>query len=163
MQIIVEYLAGFVREFFGDAVVKTASALLGGVFLGWLGGPSAAVTALIVLMSVDFLLGFCRAWKASRISPSKLKYGFLKFFLYALAIIAAHHVDEALNSQVEPLLHVRVKFRDFLIIYLAVCDGLSIFKHLHCLGVPIPHQIINRLETLKDCKITPDGPKERAK
>jgi phage-related holin len=50
-----------------------------------------------------------------------------------------------------------------LILYLVLCDALSVFRHLHCLGMPIPHQLINRLESLKECKISMGEAKEKGK
>ena len=155
MHTLMEYLAGLGRELVGDAVFKLAGSLAGGVFLSSLGLGSAAIKALFALMCLDFALGFYRAWCARRISGKRLRYGFAKFFLYFLAILAAHHVDMALNTKAEPFVHV--DFCGFLVLYLVICDGLSIFRHLHCLGVPIPRQIIDRLESLRDCKLLPDG------
>jgi len=154
MQPILEYLAGFVRDLFGDAAVKFVAALTGGVFLGSLDWLWVATKALFVLMCLDFGLGLWRAWLDSNVSTAKLRGGFGKFLLYLLAILAAHHVDQA----AEPLVHVN--FRAFLILYLAICESLSIFRHLCRFGVPIPKTLINRLETLRDCEIVPGKPKE---
>jgi toxin secretion/phage lysis holin len=153
MQSVLEYLAGFLRQILGDVVVKAMVSLSGGVFLGWVGALGGAMNALVWLMCMDFVLGFARGWVAKRISGAKLKYGFMKFLLYFAAIIAAHNVDEALNAKFAPIVHM--DFTGFLILYLVLCEALSIFRHLHCFGVPIPKQLVNRLESLRDCELMP--------
>lgn len=147
MHPILEFLAGFVRDLLGDVAFKTVAALTGGVFLGIFDWGGVAIKALFFLLCMDFALGLSRAWLARKVSGAKLRKGFGKFLLYLLAILAAHHVDQA----AEPLVHVN--FRAFVVLYLALCDALSIFRHLHCFGVPIPRQMIDRLETLRDCDL----------
>jgi len=154
MQPLLEYLAGFIRDLFGDAAWKALGALTGGVFLGAFDWIWVATKALFILICLDFALGLMRAWMDRNVSMSKLRRGFGKFFLYLLAILAAHYVDQA----AEPL--VNVSFRAFLILYLSICEALSIFRHLCHFGVPIPKQLINRLETFKDCELVPGKPKE---
>jgi len=146
---MLEYLAAFCRDLLGDAAFKGLAALTGGFFLGLFDWGGGAIKAVFVLMCLDFGLGLLRAWMGNRLSGGKLRYGFGKFLLYFLAILAAHHVDQA----AAPVVHV--DFRAYVIVYLAVCEVLSIFKHLNCLGLPFPKHIIKRLETLRDCELPP--------
>lgn len=151
MQTILESLVGLLRDLLGDAVLKSLAALTGGVFLGVFDWGGIAIKALFFLVCMDFALGLTRAWLAGKVSLAKLRRGFGKFLLYMLAILAAHYVDQC----AAPLIHVN--FRAFVILYLALCDALSIFRHLHCFGMPISKHLINRLETLRDCDVPIQG------
>lgn len=151
MQPVLEYLLGIVRDLLGDVAVKSIAALAGGVFLGIFDWGGVAIKALFLLMCLDFALGLTRAWLSNQVSGAKLRRGFGKFLLYMLAIMAAHYVDQC----AEPL--VPVHFRAFVVLYLALCDALSIFRHLHCFGVPIPKHLIKRLETMRDCDLAVPG------
>lgn len=152
---ILQYLAGVVRDLVGDAAWKSIAAALG-VLVGLSGDDGVAVKALLTLMCLDFVLGVARAWTHKKLSMVKFRYGFIKFFLYLVAIVTAHRVDEVCNGMAAPMIHVN--FTGFLFLYLVICEGLSIFRHLHCFGVPIPKRLIDRLESLKDCKL-PGGAK----
>jgi toxin secretion/phage lysis holin len=155
---LLEYLAGFARELLGDVAFKSILALTGGVFLGVFDWGGVAIKALFWLLCIDFGMGLLRAWSSRQVSGAKLRRGFGKFLLYLLAILVAHHVDQAAS------VFVTVNFRAFIILYLVLCEALSIFRHLHCLGVPIPRQMIDRLETLRDCDLLRgSGAKERGK
>lgn len=157
MQTALEAVLALVRDLLGDVVFKSLAALTGGLFLGLFDWGGMAIKALFFLVCMDFALGLARAWFNRRVSYAKLRRGFGKFLLYMLAILAANCVDQA----AEPLVHVN--FRAFVVLYLALCDALSIFKHLHCFGVSMPKAMMSRLETLRDCDLPATGKTKESK
>ena len=142
-----------VHDILTHAAFKVGCATIGATVLNCVGGSWASARALLVLMCVDFFLGFYRAWTGGTVSARKLRKGLAKFLFYALSIMCAHHVDAALNDKFEHIIRAHSDFTGFLILYLVLCEGISAFNHLYCLGVPVPKRLISKLETLRDCQV----------
>lgn len=151
-----------VKDLTANGAIKALGASTCVVTLNCLGGSWVAARALLMLMCIDFALGFYRAWMSRHVSSQKLQRGFSKFLFYSIGVICAHHLDVALNDKVSALFRAHFDFTGFLILYLVLCEALSAFKHLHCLGMPVPKLIINRLETLRNCDF-PGSSKQKDK
>lgn len=142
------YLGEYFRDLAQGFVIKGPLACLGSCLAGFLGGWDQLIDMLFLLMCVDFLLGFWRAWHRRAFSMKKLKRGLVKFIFYALAVMVFVALDAALAEVAGSL--VRIPMRDLVIIYLCVCETLSAVKHLTAFGVPFPAALISSLESFRD-------------
>lgn len=115
----------------------------------WLfGGFDSALLALAVLYIADFALGLGRALHAGSYSSSKFRHGVGKFFVYSLAIIMANMVDVTLG---ESLPSVFAYVREFMVLYLASNEFLSVSLHLAELDIHvIPRQLTDRIRSFRD-------------
>ena len=126
---------------------KTGCAALLGTF-GWLlGGIDLPFKALMLLFAADYVLGFVRALRDSRLSLTKIKMGVYKFILYAVAVMVAHFLDLASDEAIPWLDNPA---RDFMICYLAVCEFLSVSVHLAALGIRMPLWLLSRVQRFRD-------------
>lgn len=112
-----------------------------------LGGFDVAVLALFILYAVDFGLGLYRAWMTCSISSEKFRRGMGKFILYVIVIMCAHMLDLA-TSRSFPFLKDYV--RDFIIIFVAITEFLSVCTHLAALGLRVPEALQARLRSYRD-------------
>lgn len=130
-----------------QATFKSCGAALLGV-VGWLlGGFDLPFKALMLLFAADYILGFIRALRESRVSLTKIKGGVYKFILYAVAVMVAHFLDLA-SGEAIPWLDNPA--RDFMICYLAVCEFLSVSVHLAALGIRMPVWLLSRVKRFRD-------------
>lgn len=104
-----------------------------------------SIYALLVAITLDYILGFSYAWKINTVRASKMKEGVFKYILYGIAIIIGNMLDLTIfKSSVEYWWH------NLIIIYLCVNEALSIFKHLANFWVKLPYQLISKLEAYRD-------------
>ncbi|MBI9109996.1 phage holin family protein [Maridesulfovibrio ferrireducens] len=115
----------------------------------WLfGGFDAALLALSILYLSDFALGFFRALQKGTYCSEKFRHGVGKFIAYSVAIIMANMLDVTMG---ESLPAVFAYIREFLVMYLASNEFLSVAVHLAEmeLGV-IPRQLTDRIKSFRD-------------
>lgn len=79
---MLEVFCYYTAQLFALKGLKAILASMGLYFFGVLNGLDYTVHALLVLMLMDFLLGFYEAWTEKSLSAKKLKDGALKFLLY---------------------------------------------------------------------------------
>lgn len=142
-----------------DAKLKAiAAALLSIVsWLGWLlGGWDQLVRSLTVLMVMDFVLGFWRAWRSGLISGDKMKHGLIKFLLYAMTIMTGVEIQKMFTA-----FEVGFALRDWMVGYLLLNEGMSCLEHLSAMGVPLPVWLLKRLRKYRGCLFTPMHPMGR--
>jgi len=114
----------------------------------WLfGDVNDAVIALLVLMTLDVVLGLSVAIKQCDVSSDKLRQGAMKFLLYFVLIVAANCVDKVVA--LVPLLSRVMQVRSYVMIYLAVTEGISVLENLTSLGVAVPKVMLKRLRRFK--------------
>lgn len=129
--------------------------------LSWsVGGFDQVLLYLLLLMGIDFLFGFIRAWKNHVLSSVKMKYGAVKIMLYWGLVLVAGVMDQVLtaNSVSQEGLKIlnfvgfsiNLVLRDLIIFYLSICEAISILEHLHSMGAPIPVWLVPRLRRYKD-------------
>ena len=147
----VEYLCGAFRDLLGGLALKAGLSTGVGIACLWVGGRDRMLEGLFYLLCLDFALGFAHGWKLGRLSKAKFLGGLAKFLLYFLALLCTALLDTVINAKMESLWHA--PFRDFLIIYFCVNEALSILKHLHFFGVPLPKRLMDRLTDYRDCKL----------
>lgn len=116
---------------------------------GWLFGAWTALFGiLLLLMCLDFGLGFLRGWLRCRVSSTKIKYGLAKFVFYGLALVVGYQLDATLLNGCGQSLPVSV--RDFLASYLILNESISILEHLSFFRVPLPAGLLKRLRVYRD-------------
>lgn len=146
------------RDMAGDWCVKLLSTAGLMVACGVFGGWDVMASGLCILWAFDFALGLFRAFLQDCFAWARFRRGFAKIFLYASATFAAVTLDEMLTYWAGGLFHSN--FRAVIILYLAVCDGLSIMEHLSALGCPLPAVVVKRLRDYRDCSVFTGRPEK---
>lgn len=104
-----------------------------------------AVKACLLLVLIDFILGFSLACYKSRFSWKRMMQWLVKLILYGIAMIVWNQIDML-------IFHTSVEFwvKNFIILYIGINDGISILKHLSVLWLNIPKKLIDRLQQFQD-------------
>ena len=104
------------------------------------------VQSMYVLLILDFVLGFAIAWQSHTISKKKMQLGIVKIVTYSLTLIVIHYADIAtMSSSI-----AWVWIREIGVWYLAINEALSCLKHLSSFWVPLPWNLIAKLEWYRD-------------
>lgn len=127
----------------------TASLLSGIIWL--VGGWDVLVQALLVAMTLDFLGGVLHAYADGRLNSTKMRRGILRKSAYFAVIVLAVMLDRTLFAS-QPVA------RTLSISYLLVNESLSILEHAAALGVPIPKQLVEKLERLNGAPVEQEQP-----
>lgn len=132
-------------EVVSDPGVKVVVCALASLMYEAVGGTEGQYHLLLVLMSIDLLLGTARGlsteWKWS-----KWKGTGVKLLFYPFIIIGAMILDIMLESALgEPPSHALWKGA---ILYLGATEFLSISRHLDFFGVPMPVALLNKVHDL---------------
>lgn len=104
-----------------------------------------AIRALLILLILDFVMWFAVAFRDHKISRRKMMSWLFKMMVYFVGVSMAHWTDFLIFHTV-----VEFWFQNFIIVYLGVNESLSIIKHMNDLGVKMPIQLIQRLESYRD-------------
>lgn len=128
--------------------VCTASGVLGAAIAAAFGGWDAAMTALIVCISVDYISGSLVALvfhssKKSETGSYNSAYGLkglCKKGLMLLFVLVAVQIDRLMGSEY---------VRDAVCIGFCVNEILSIIENLGLAGIPMPQAIVKALEQLQ--------------
>lgn len=123
-----------------------------------LGGVGTLAVLLVTLMILDYLLGFCRAWCACRLSGRKMRKGIVKFLLYAVGVFVVSIVDASMSETFRPLVNMLASVginlpcpaRSFYMCWLVLQEALSCIKHLEDFGLPVPVWLRSRLVSYRD-------------
>lgn len=129
----------------------TAAGVVGAAAAWAFGGWDAAMAALIVCMSVDYISGSLVALVFHKSNKSEtgaynsaygLK-GLCKKGLMLLFVLVAVHVDRVLGS---------AYVRDAVCIGFSANEVLSIIENLGLAGIPMPQAVVKALEQLQNKK-----------
>lgn len=112
-------------------------------FLIW--GWTVAIRGLLFLVCADFILGIAQSFIDNKFSFLKMRSGFYKILLYAIAIWVGHNIDLMMFHSV-----IEFGFRNVIIVYLWVNESLSVIRHLAKFNVPIPKSVIKKLTDIED-------------
>lgn len=136
------------NQLFDHATLKAALACCCAGASWLVGGFDLSLLALSVLYLSDFALGWGRALRSGTYSSAKFRHGVSKFIVYAVAIIMANMLDVTLD---ETLPSVCAYVREFLVMYLASNEFLSVAVHLSEMNVHvIPRQLTDRIKSFRD-------------
>lgn len=140
-----EILTNYLHQILTHPFIKGTIALVV-VFLEFMfGGFDIAIRALLVLLILDFIMGFSVAFKEHKISRRKMMWWLYKMMIYFVGVSMAHWTDLLIFHTV-----VEFWFQNFIIVYLGVNESLSIIKHMRDFGVNVPIRLIQRLESYRD-------------
>jgi len=144
------YIADYTQSLLHEAPLKGGLAICAGFVSSLLDGVGVLLTLLLLLLVIDYTLGFMRAWQDRCIRRQKMVRGAVKMVTTLVAVIVVAALDRAIAA-VTPM---HVPMRDFFMVYLCVTEGLSALSHADHLGVRIPSPLRERLrgyrETLHD-------------
>ena len=126
----------------GAQIWKSIVAALGTAATYLWGGWDAALIALVIVITLDYLTGVAAAWRQKRLNSETGAQGLLGK-VGILVLVALAHVLDGLLGASEPLL------RTAAIYWYIANEALSITENLGLLGVPIPPQIVEALERLR--------------
>ena len=118
--------------------------------LSILGGWSAAMTTLVILIGLDILSGFTRAYVQRTLSSKESYRGIGKKLLILIAV--------ALAAQLDNLMGEASLLRDAVVVFYCASEGLSIVENLVAAGLPVPDQLKAALAQLNGNKFE-DGAK----
>ena len=129
------------------------TALLAGILaaiLSIFGGWSAAMTTLVVLIGLDIISGFIRAYVQQTLSSKESYRGIGRKLLIMIAV--------ALAAQLDNLMGEASLLRDAVVVFYCASEGLSIVENLVAAGLPVPDQLKAALAQLNGKKFE-DGAK----
>ena len=129
------------------------TAILAGMLaavLSIFGGWSAAMTTLVVLIGLDIVSGFTRAYVQQALSSKESYRGIGKKLLIMIAV--------ALAAQLDNLMGDASLLRDAVVVFYCASEGLSIVENLVAAGLPVPDQLKAALAQLNGKKFE-DGAK----
>lgn len=96
---------------------------------------------VIILMGIDILTGWVKAFKVGNLWSRKSVYGAGRKMLVIFIVIIANMLDN--------ILQLHGAFLYGIMIYYIATEILSIIENLSEIGFPIPPQIQDKLEVLK--------------
>ncbi len=127
--------------------VLTATAFIGGYFTLFFGTWSEYMTALVVFMICDFIIGLSCAFfnkshktKNGGINSNTCFKGLLKKFIMLIVVALSYHIDVILQTD----------YIQQVVVVGFICNELlSITENCGALGIPLPQKLINAIEILK--------------
>lgn len=125
-------------------------AAVGGAVAGWFGGWSALLTALAIIMCLDYITGCMAAFagkstktEGGRWLSSESFKGLLRKGAIVVMVLLATLLDRAIGTE-------GMIFQTAVCCYYLANEGLSIIENVALLGVPVPGIIRKALEALRD-------------
>ncbi len=112
--------------------------------LSILGGWSAAMTTLVILIGLDIVSGFTRAYVQKALSSKESYRGIGRKLLILIAV--------ALAAQLDNLMGEASLLRDAVVVFYCASEGLSIVENLVAAGLPVPDQLKAALAQLNGKK-----------
>ena len=129
------------------------ASIIGGI-TAWIayliGGVDELITALGILMAIDFTLGVMVAWFIKDVDSRKAFKGLLKKTAMMLMVIAAVQLDKATDSG--------NFMRHAMILFLIGMEGISMVENLGHLGIKVPRFLQNAFTQLQSKN--DDNPKD---
>lgn len=109
-------------------------------------GYTLLVESMYVLLIIDFILGFNRAWVTHTLSRKKMQLWIVKIISYSVTLIVINYADIAtLHANI-----MGIGIKELGVAYLAVNEALSCSKHLSLIWVPLPMGVVKKLELYRD-------------
>jgi len=138
-------------------VLKWLGAAIGAA-VGWFGGWSPILTALVAFLTMDYFTGLIVAWRGK--SPktengglsSKAAFdGLVKKMFIIMVVFMSTVLDKALGTD-------KAMFQSAVICYYIASEGLSLIENLALMDVPIPDVLKKALEIFRKKGDGPEGP-----
>ena len=141
------------RDFTIDLIwtkIQFAVTALGGWFGYIVGGVDGFMTALIVLMVLDYITGIMCAIVDKQLSSSIGFKGIFKKILIIMLVGVAHIVDMNVVGSHDAL-------RSAVICFYVSNEGVSVLENASRLGLPIPEKLKAVLAQLHDKNVLPEA------
>jgi len=122
-----------------DWVLPFLGALVTMLFGPW----SVALRFLLIVMVLDVVSGWTRAWIQARLSSKESWRGFAKKLLIWCAVALAHQLSGPLDFP---------GLRDLVVGWYCMSEALSVLENLAAAGVPFPDWLADRLEAARGDK-----------
>lgn len=130
-------------------ILKILAAIAGAI-AGWFGEWSALLTALAIIMCLDYITGCMAAFagkstktEGGRWLSSESFKGLLRKGAIVVMVLLATLLDRAIGTE-------GMIFQTTVCCYYLANEGLSIIENVALLGVPVPAIIKKSLEALRD-------------
>lgn len=123
--------------------VNGSVAITGTVVTFLFGGWDIALNSLIVLMAVDYATGLMKGYIKKDLSSATSAKGLFKKIIIMLILIMAVALDRMIGAGEH-------MFRTLVCFFYISNECLSIIENATELGVPVPQQIQDALEQLKN-------------
>ena len=120
-------------------MVKAAIAAVGGWVAHWLGGLDQLLTALIMLVVLDYASGLIAAWHNKELSSRVGFQGIAKKIMTLAVVALAYTVQDVAG----------IPLREITITFFIVNEALSILENAAETGLPIPEKLKAVLTQLK--------------
>lgn len=125
-----------------DEKIGGAAAILGAITGFLYGGWNGMMTALLVLVVIDFLTGMIAAWIHGELRSMKGYIGIAKKVGIFMFVTVAHVIDGVLGEN-----HY---LRDAVIFFYLANELLSIIENAGKMGVPLPPALTNAVLVLQE-------------
>lgn len=122
--------------------ISNISATIGGAIVYLLGGWDILITALLILMCLDYVTGILKGLYIQKLSSQAGFKGIIKK-MFILVIVCLAVMCEKIGVPA---------VREITIMFFAVNEGLSILENAGEIGLPIPETIKNALLQLREKK-----------
>lgn len=108
----------------------------------FLGGWDTALQTLILVMSLDYITGVCKAIKKKKLNSKTGIWGIIKKFGYLIIVMLSVVMDKLAGDT--------GAIRTMVIYFFVANDGISILENWGDMGLPLPQKIFDVLEQLKN-------------
>lgn len=108
----------------------------------FLGGWDTALQTLLLVMSLDYITGVCKAIKKKELNSKTGIWGIIKKFGYLIIVILSVVMDKIAGDT--------GAIRNMVIYFFVANDGISILENWGDMGLPLPQKIFDVLEQLKN-------------
>ena len=122
-----------------NGVIAVAGTAITFLFGGW----DIVLNSLIILMAVDYITGLMKGYVNKDLSSSTSAKGLFKKIMILLILIVGVSLDRMLGTGEH-------MFRTLVAFFYISNESLSIIENATQLGVPVPQQIQDALEQLKN-------------
>ena len=122
-----------------NGVIAVAGTTITFLFGGWY----IVLNSLIILMAVDYITGLMKGYVNKDLSSSTSTKGLFKKIMILLILIVGVSLDRMLGTGEH-------MFRTLVAFFYISNESLSIIENATQLGVPVPQQIQDALEQLKN-------------
>lgn len=124
--------------------LKAILALLAVVAARVFGNWNVAVTSLVICITLDFISGTLRGYIQKKLSSDISFRGIAKKALIGVVVAVGHQVDVLIGSG--------ATFRNALVLFYCVCEGISILENVAAAGLGVPDFLREALEKLSPQK-----------
>lgn len=108
----------------------------------FLGGWDTALQTLLLVMSLDYITGVCKAIKKKELNSKTGIWGIIKKFGYLIIVMLSVVMDKIAGDT--------GAIRNMVIYFFVANDGISILENWGDMGLPLPQKIFDVLEQLKN-------------